>query len=188
MQHAKIVTRKDLIEKAFSLPYETKVEVYVKDDGRVEFSSSMEQSTYTRDPSKVGTIDALSFNDLPGFYSISKNEIEINTSTLGTSGKRAVQKGIFYKTVEILTFNQAIDLIDDIAKDENWDIEILALHILQVQAIRSWVSKHKGKHIEQLNEFKVNFTNTPSSTSQTIEDYADMLIETDGLIPSSLNR
>jgi len=136
MQQAKKLTvenvkRKDLIEKALSLPSGWFVEVYVEDDGRVVFSSAETGNTYTNDTRKIGTLESMSIDEVEGMHVREDGKIEIDVDTLGESGERNVQKGEFYDRVEILSRKEAVEMIDDIAGNESWDVDDLASKILQ---------------------------------------------------------
>src|SRR5690606_10879164 len=71
------VNRKDLIEKALSLPSGWFVEVYVEDDGEVVFSSPLTGNTWTDDPRKVGTLESMSIGDVEGMYLRDDGSVEI---------------------------------------------------------------------------------------------------------------
>jgi len=186
------VTRKDLLEKAFSLPSGWFVEVYVQDDGRVIFSSPMTGNTWTDDPHKVGKIEAMSIGDVEGMYLRDDGKVEIDVTQLGESGQRKVQKGEHYDRVEVLTKAEALDLIDDIAGNEEWDVNGLISEVNRIGTIRMWATKNKGKFVHNRGVAGLTLLSSKEAAkinyedSDRVEDYADQLINTNDGLPSEL--
>lgn len=197
MQQAKKLTvenveRVDLLAKAFSLPAGWFVEVYVEDDGKVVFSSPLTGNTWTDDPRKVGKIEAMTIGDVEGMYLRNDGSVEVDVEQLGESGKRKIQKGENYDRVEILTKAEALDLIDDIAGNDEWDVNGLVSEINRIGTIRVWASKNKGKFVYNRGAAGLTLISAKQAEkinyedSDKIEDYAEQLIETNDGLPSAL--
>lgn len=186
------VSRKDLLEKAFSLPSGWFVEVYVEDDGRVVFSSPMTGNAWTDDPHKVGKIEAMSIGDVEGMYLRGDGKVEIDIDQLGESGLRKVRKGEYYDRAEILSKTDAIDMIDDIAGNEEWDVNGLLSEVDRVGTVRTWAAKNKGKFVHNRGAAGLSLISAKEAeksnyeNSDKIEDYAEQLIETNDGLPSEL--
>jgi hypothetical protein len=186
------VTLRDLIEKALSLPSGWFVEVYVEDDGRVVFSCPLTGDTRTDDQHKVGTLESMSIDDIEGMKLRSDGKVEIDVDILGASGERKVQDGEFYDKVEILTYDEAIDLIDDIASDEEWDLNGLISEINRIGTIRIWATKNTGKYVHNRGAAGLVLLTEEEASEidyencDKVEDYAENLIESNEGLPMEI--
>ena len=109
---SKQVTMRTLLKQGLAIPEGCHVEVYM-DKGNVTFSAPLTQNTWTKDPEKIGEIEAFTFGDIRGFFKRSDGKVEIEAA-----GKK---KGEFYSQCAIVSVTEAINRLVEIAYDEDWE-------------------------------------------------------------------